>query len=88
MTEWTVAIAINNETSIKFGPNNMNQKNEVEKLLLTRREAAEVMSVSEKTVQRMEKRGELPVVMIRSMKRYSTDSIRQLIAAQELFCSA
>ncbi len=62
----------------------MDGENKIVKLLLTRHEAAEVMSVSEKTVQRMEKRGELPVVMIGSMKRYSTDSIRQLIAAQEV----
>lgn len=49
------------------------------KLLLTPREAAAAMSVCEKTLYTLTRRGELPAIYIGSAKRYSIEDIQAFI---------
>lgn len=52
------------------------------KLLLTPREAAEALSVCEKTLFNLTRRGELPAVKIGRAVRYAVDDLQAFIARQ------
>lgn len=45
-------------------------------LLATPKEAAVILRTSEKTIQRMSRRGELPVIMVGNRPRYSIRALR------------
>jgi excisionase family DNA binding protein len=55
----------------------------VEQGLLTRQEAAVWLSVSDDTVRRLEKRGELEFVKVGRQHRYTLDALRACIAKRQ-----
>jgi excisionase family DNA binding protein len=61
------------------------QKSQVERFLLTPREAAESMGICERTLYGLTKRGDLPVVRIGRAVRYSVDDIRAWIKKSKKF---
>jgi excisionase family DNA binding protein len=52
-------------------------------LLLTVREAAKALSISERTLWSLTSRGELPAIRIGRAKRYSVDELHRWVEAQK-----
>lgn len=65
-----------NPPSIVTAPNGAGNTS---KLLLTPREAAEALSVCEKTLFNLTRRGELPAVKIGRSVRYAVDDLRAFV---------
>ena len=57
----------------------------IERILLSPREAAAALSICERTLYGLTKRGELPVVRIGRAVRYSMDDIRAWIKKSKKF---
>ena len=53
-----------------------------ERLLISPKEAAKLMSISERTLWNLTATGQLPCVKIGKIKRYSVNDIREFIEAQ------
>jgi excisionase family DNA binding protein len=53
-----------------------------EKLLITEREAAELLSVSERTLFNLRRAGEIDAVQLRGCVRYSVAALQEYIAKQ------
>lgn len=53
------------------------------KLLLTSRDAADALAVSESTFRRIVDRGEIPTVRVGRLVRFSVDALRQFIERQQ-----
>lgn len=61
------------------------QKHQIERLLLTPREAAESMGICERTLYELTRQGKLPVIRIGRAVRYSVDDIRDWIKKSKKF---
>lgn len=66
---------------------NTRTKIQTPQLLLSAREAAKALSVCEKTLWSMTKRGELPVVRIGRSVRYSIDDLKNWIQKKSENCA-